>query len=129
LIAGLPKNDYDKLLAACDVGLIFLNKNFTIPNYPSRLLSYLEMKIPVIAATDPNSDIGLDIERNNFHSQTLLIVCNKINNKISADYFLRFNLFIIYLDGCMRWLIFFLFFLSGYLQSGIPRYDRLFYFY
>ena len=58
LISVLPKNDYDKLLAACDVGLIFLNKNFTIPNYPSRLLSYLEMKMPVIAATDPNTDIG-----------------------------------------------------------------------
>tara|TARA_B110001450_G_scaffold209500_1_gene200474 strand:+ start:1308 stop:2516 length:1209 start_codon:yes stop_codon:yes gene_type:complete len=65
LLPGLPKNDYDKLLAACDVGLIFLNKNFTIPNYPSRLLSYLEMKMPIIAATDPNTDVGLDIERNN----------------------------------------------------------------
>ena len=65
LMAGLPKNDYDKLLAACDVGLIFLNRNFTIPNYPSRLLSYLEMKMPIIAATDPNTDVGLDIERNN----------------------------------------------------------------
>jgi glycosyltransferase involved in cell wall biosynthesis len=65
LIAGLPKNDYDKLLASSDVGLIFLNKNFTIPNYPSRLLSYLEMKIPIIAATDANTDIGSDIEKNN----------------------------------------------------------------
>ena len=64
LITALPKNDYDKLLAACDVGLIFLNKNFTIPNYPSRLLSYLEMKMPVIAATDHNTDIGMDIEKN-----------------------------------------------------------------
>ena len=64
LISFLPKNDYDKLLAACDVGLIFLNRNFTIPNYPSRLLSYLEMKIPVIAATDSNTDIGTDIQKN-----------------------------------------------------------------
>jgi len=64
LMASLPKNDYDKLLAACDVGLIFLSRNFTIPNYPSRLLSYLEMKMPVIAATDPNTDIGMDIEKN-----------------------------------------------------------------
>ena len=64
LIPVLPKIDYDKLLAACDVGLIFLNKNFTIPNYPSRLLSYLEMKMPVITATDKNSDIGIDIEKN-----------------------------------------------------------------
>ena len=64
LLAGLTKNDYDKLLAACDVGLIFLNRNFTIPNYPSRLLSYLEMKMPVIAATDPNTDIRMNIEKN-----------------------------------------------------------------
>lgn len=64
LIAGLPKLDYDWLLNACDVGLIFLHKDFTIPNFPSRLLSYLEMKMPVIAATDPNTDIGDVIEQN-----------------------------------------------------------------
>lgn len=55
---GLPKNDYDLLVQACDVGMIFLDHRFTIPNYPSRLLSYLEYKMPIIAATDPNSDIG-----------------------------------------------------------------------
>lgn len=65
LLEGLPKNDYDKLLKACDVGLIFLHKDFTIPNFPSRLLSYLEMKMPVIAATDLNTDIGSEIKKNN----------------------------------------------------------------
>ena len=64
LLSGLPKQEYDKLLAVCDVGLIFLHKNFTIPNFPSRLLSYLEMKMPVIAATDANTDIGTVIEKN-----------------------------------------------------------------
>lgn len=63
LIQKLPKEDYDQLLAACDVGLIFLDKNFWIPNFPSRLLSYLEMKMPVIAATDPNTDVGDIIEK------------------------------------------------------------------
>lgn len=63
LLQKLPKEDYDQLLAACDVGLIFLDKNFSIPNFPSRLLSYLEMKMPVIAATDPNTDIGDIIEK------------------------------------------------------------------
>lgn len=63
LLQGLPKNDYDVLLASCDVGLIFLDKNFKIPNFPSRLLSYLEMKMPVITATDPNTDIGKVIEK------------------------------------------------------------------
>jgi glycosyltransferase involved in cell wall biosynthesis len=65
LMAGLAKQDYDMLLEACDVGMIFLDKDFTIPNFPSRLLSYLEMKMPVIAATDPNTDIGNVIEKNN----------------------------------------------------------------
>lgn len=65
LLAGLPKQDYDLLLHACEVGLIFLHKDFTIPNFPSRLLSYLEMKMPIIAATDENTDIGNVIEENN----------------------------------------------------------------
>ena len=64
LLEGLSKADYDKLLNACDVGLIFLHKDFTIPNFPSRLLSYLEMKMPVIAATDAVTDIGSVIEKN-----------------------------------------------------------------
>jgi glycosyltransferase involved in cell wall biosynthesis len=64
LLAGLPKQDYDLLLRACDVGMIFLHKDFTIPNFPSRLLSYLEMKMPVIAATDSNTDIGAVLEKN-----------------------------------------------------------------
>lgn len=65
LLQRLPKADYDALLAACDVGLIFLDKNFLIPNFPSRLLSYLEMSMPVLAATDVHTDIGTIVEENN----------------------------------------------------------------
>jgi len=64
LLEGLPKKDYDLVLSSCHVGMIFLHKDFTIPNFPSRLLSYLEMKMPVITATDPNTDIGTEIEKN-----------------------------------------------------------------
>ena len=62
LIKRLPKQDYDRLLNACDIGLIFLHKDFLIPNFPSRLLSYLEMEKPIIAATDSNTDIGDIVE-------------------------------------------------------------------
>ena len=65
LLNKLPKMDYDNLLASCDVGLIFLHPDFSIPNFPSRLLSYLEMRMPVIAATDSNTDIGDIIEEAN----------------------------------------------------------------
>lgn len=66
LMERLPKEDYDMLVGACDVGLIFLDHRFTIPNYPSRLLSYLEYKMPVICATDPNTDIGRIAEENGY---------------------------------------------------------------
>lgn len=65
LLSKLPKSEYDKLLAACDIGMIFLHKNFTIPNFPSRLLSYFEMKKPVLAATDVHTDIGEIITEGN----------------------------------------------------------------
>lgn len=58
LMKNLPKEDYDILTAACDVGMIFLDHRFTIPNFPSRLLGYMQAKLPVLACTDKNTDIG-----------------------------------------------------------------------
>ncbi len=66
LMKGLPKADYDLLVRSCDVGLIFLDHRFTIPNYPSRLLSYMENKMPVLCATDVNTDIGKIAEENGY---------------------------------------------------------------
>lgn len=62
----LPKEDYDRLAEACDVGLIFLDYRFTIPNYPSRLLPYLMTRKPIIACTDPNCDTGALAEQNGY---------------------------------------------------------------
>ena len=58
LMPQMPKDDYEKMVRCCDVGLIFLDHRFTIPNFPSRLLSYLDAGLPVLAATDCNTDIG-----------------------------------------------------------------------
>ena len=66
VMKGLPKEDYDMLVRNCDVGLIFMDYRFTIPNYPSRLLSYLENKMPVVCATDVNTDIGKIAEENGY---------------------------------------------------------------
>lgn len=66
VMQGLPKADYDLLVKHCDVGMIFLDHRFTIPNYPSRLLSYLENKMPVLCATDVNTDIGRIAEENGY---------------------------------------------------------------
>lgn len=66
VLQALPKADYDTLVNTCEVGLIFLDHRFTIPNFPSRLLSYLENKMPVLCATDTNCDMGPIAEANGF---------------------------------------------------------------
>ena len=58
LMPQMPKDDYEKMVRCCDVGLIFLDHRFSIPNFPSRLLSYMDAGLPVLAATDCNTDIG-----------------------------------------------------------------------
>ncbi len=76
VMKGLPKEDYDCLVGSCDVGLIFLDHRFTIPNYPSRLLSYLENKMPIICATDKHCDMG-SIARDNGYGYW----CESVNPK------------------------------------------------
>ena len=58
LMQALPKPEYENMILAADVGMIFLDHRFTIPNFPSRLLSYMQAGIPVVAVTDPNTDVG-----------------------------------------------------------------------
>ena len=66
LISELPKHEYNMLLQSCDIGMIFLDKRFTVPNFPSRILSYLEYKMPVLASTDKATDLGKTIMDNRF---------------------------------------------------------------
>jgi hypothetical protein len=82
LMDNLAKKEYDKLLSACDVGLILLDKRFTIPNFPSRLLSYLENKMPIIAATDNATDIGRIAQVNGFGFAGLNGDLTSFNNHI-----------------------------------------------
>lgn len=65
-IDAVSPEEYDKISMACDVGLIFLKHSFTIPNFPSRLLSIMLNAKPALAATDKVSDIGDVIKENRF---------------------------------------------------------------
>ena len=66
LLQRLPRDDYETLARSCDVGLIFLDYRFSIPNFPSRLLSCLTQKKPVLVCTDSNCDAGSIAAENNF---------------------------------------------------------------
>lgn len=66
LLSYLEKEKYDELVKSCDIGLILLDNRFTIPNFPSRILSYMEVGMPILAATDKNTDVGTIIESGEF---------------------------------------------------------------
>lgn len=86
LLVQLPTDDYELLANSCDVGLIFLDYRFTIPNFPSRLLSYMQASMPVLAATDVHSDIGPIIEQGGFGLWCESNNVEKFNRKIQQFY-------------------------------------------
>ncbi len=58
LLNELPRREYEKLLRDADIGIVSLSPLFTIPNFPSRILSYMQMSKPVFAVTDKATDMG-----------------------------------------------------------------------
>jgi len=61
----MPREEYLDLLKNCHVGLVNLSDKFTIPNIPSRTLSYWSLKLPVLAAVDKSTDYGRLLEECN----------------------------------------------------------------
>lgn len=55
---GLPQNEYMKWVQMADIGLISLSEKFTIPNIPSKALSYYNTNTPILASIDTNTDFG-----------------------------------------------------------------------
>lgn len=53
----MPPDVFDKVCRQCDVGLVLLDRHFTIPNYPSRMLSYMASAKPMLACVDRNNDV------------------------------------------------------------------------
>ena len=103
LMKRLPKGDYDTLVGACDVGLLFLDYRFTIPNFPSRLLSYMQARLPVLACTDPNTDVGDVIENAGFgwqcRSNNVKEFKNIIKNVLNSNLSQKGNAAMEYLSG------------------------------
>lgn len=58
LLRRLPIEEFEMVSSSCDSGLIFLDSRFTIPNFPSRLLSYMQVSLPILACVDTATDVG-----------------------------------------------------------------------
>lgn len=61
LYSWLPREDFEKILATSDVGLILLYR-YTSPQFPSRILSYFEYSKPALCAVNRATDIGTIVE-------------------------------------------------------------------
>jgi glycosyltransferase involved in cell wall biosynthesis len=77
----VPREEYDVFLQNTDVGIVLLDPCFTIPNYPSRILAYMENSKPILAATDNVTDIRSLIESE--------AKCGKWNNTADIETFVN----------------------------------------
>lgn len=48
----VEREKYEKILGVCDIGLISLNKNYTVPNFPAKVTGYIKEGIPIFASLD-----------------------------------------------------------------------------
>lgn len=62
LYEKLPKEEFDAVLQSSDVGVILLDKAYKVPQFPSRLLAYLEAGKPVLCIANNNTDMGRILE-------------------------------------------------------------------
>ena len=82
LINQLERKEFDKLEFFCDVGMVFLDSRFTIPNFPSRILSYMECKLPLLIASDKVSDLGPIAKNNEFGVWSISNDVNHFNKNL-----------------------------------------------
>lgn len=59
----LPEDDFNRIMSTSDVGLILLDHRYQTPQFPSRVLSYLESGKPVLCSVNKGTDIGEIIEK------------------------------------------------------------------
>lgn len=57
-IDSVPREEYFNLLSNCNIGLISLHQDFSVPNTPMKLNDYLNAGIPVLASIDRGNDLG-----------------------------------------------------------------------
>lgn len=58
----MPRQDYLNFIRSVDLGLISINEHNAAPTCPSKALSYMSMKIPILAMLNRNNDYGTIIE-------------------------------------------------------------------
>ena len=63
----VPRDEYENIIKTADIGIISLNRNYTVPNFPAKVTGYCKLGLPIFASLDQCSYkfLGNFIERNN----------------------------------------------------------------
>lgn len=52
IMNSLERSKYEEILSITDIGLISLNKKYTVPNFPTKVTGYIKKEIPIFASLD-----------------------------------------------------------------------------
>ena len=59
----MPREDYLRFVKSADLGLISIHEKNAAPTCPSKALSYMSLKIPMLALINSNNDYGQIVEQ------------------------------------------------------------------
>lgn len=58
LLNSMAHSEFIRLASCCSAGMIFLFKDYNVPNIPGKFNTYLNAGIPVVACVDKTTDLG-----------------------------------------------------------------------
>lgn len=54
----VPRDEYEKIIAVCDVGIVSLAGQHAVPSFPSKSIDYLKVGLPILASIDRYTEFG-----------------------------------------------------------------------
>lgn len=54
----VPRDEYESIVAACDLGLVSLSGRHPVPSFPSKSIDYLKVGLPILASIDKYTEFG-----------------------------------------------------------------------
>jgi hypothetical protein len=93
----------DQYLINSDFGLIFLSNQFSIPNFPSKILNYINARLPILSFTNNFNDLNYQylnrtiylwnqsVESNIIKNNDIHLIYSKPNKKVFDDQIEEFN--------------------------------------
>ncbi len=54
----VPREEYQDVVQACDIGMISLSRRLSVPSFPSKSVDYFKVSLPILASLDAVTDFG-----------------------------------------------------------------------